>query len=519
MNHAAVLGVLVVLGLAAVAFYPESKKSEVEAPVFAVRRGPLTISVTEYGTIKAREQVIIKNEVEGQTTILYLIPEGTEVEEGDLLIELDSSALQDALLDQQIQVENAEAALIRAKENLAVIRNQAESDIEKAELDLRFAREDLDNYLRGEFPAAIKEAESRIALAQEELRRAEEKLKWSDVLFKEKYISQTELQADELATKKARLDLDLAVGARDLLRDFTYRRRVAELESGVKQGFLALERARRKAAADVVQAEADLRAREAEARRERGRIEKIRNQIEKTRLYAPTGGLVVYATTAEVNWRSNSEPLAEGQVVRERQDLIYLPTARSVMAEIKLHESNLDKVRAGLPVLVTAEALPGRTFSGVVASIAPLPDAQSVWLNPDLKVYDTEIHLDEDGGGLRTGMSCRAEIIVARYDDAVYAPVQAVVQTGGSPTVYVRGKQGFAPRRVEIGLDNNRMVHILGGVKPGEEVSLTPPFRAPEGAAEADHADSEADLQQERRTPSRRERQTGSAQAVKQGRP
>ncbi|MHC4706842.1 MAG: hypothetical protein ACYS8I_07130, partial [Planctomycetota bacterium] len=43
---------------------------------FMVKRGPLRISVTESGTIKARDQVILKNEVEGVTSILYLIPEG-----------------------------------------------------------------------------------------------------------------------------------------------------------------------------------------------------------------------------------------------------------------------------------------------------------------------------------------------------------------------------------------------------------------------------------------------------------
>ena len=101
---------------------------------FTVRPGPLTISVIESGTIKAREQVIIKSEVEGRTTILYLVKEGTQVRKGDLLIELDASRLEDDRIDQQIRVLNAEAAFIRARENLEVVKNQAQSDLEKAEL-------------------------------------------------------------------------------------------------------------------------------------------------------------------------------------------------------------------------------------------------------------------------------------------------------------------------------------------------------------------------------------------------
>jgi len=73
---------------------------------FIVQKGPLTISVTESGTIKPRDQMIIKNEVEGKTSILWLIPEGTEVKQGDLLVELDASQLLDEKINQQISVQN-----------------------------------------------------------------------------------------------------------------------------------------------------------------------------------------------------------------------------------------------------------------------------------------------------------------------------------------------------------------------------------------------------------------------------
>ena len=69
----------------------QSAKEEVGDVLFAVARGRLTISVTEAGTVKPREQVIIKNEVEGRATILYLIPEGQRVKQGDLLARLDQS--------------------------------------------------------------------------------------------------------------------------------------------------------------------------------------------------------------------------------------------------------------------------------------------------------------------------------------------------------------------------------------------------------------------------------------------
>ncbi|UCF15885.1 MAG: hypothetical protein JSW59_00200 [Phycisphaerales bacterium] len=149
----------------------------------------------------------------------------------------------------------------------------------------------------------------------------------------------------------------------------------------------------------------------------------------------------------------------------------------------------MQKVKVGLPVVVTVDAVQEKMFTGKVVKIAMLPDAQMVWLNPDLKIYSTEIHLDEDGTGLRTGMSCRASIVVDQYEDVVYIPVQAVVRIGDQPTAYVMKEGKTEPRKVEIGLDNNRMVHVISGLEPGEEVILTPPL-APAEAQEAKARDA-----------------------------
>jgi len=470
-----VVGAVLTAGVAA--RMSRSNEAVSEMPTFTVRQGPLTISVIQSGTIHALEQEIIKSEVEGQTTIIFLIPEGTIVKKGDLLVQLDASKLEDNLVDQQIRVQNAEAAFIRARENLAVVKNQAKSDISKAELDLQFAREDVPQYVEGEYPKEEKELQSRIKLAEEELERATEKLEWSQRLFEEKYISQTELEADRLTLHRAKLDLELSKTSLSLLKDYTSKRRLAQLNSDVEQAEMALERVKLRTGADIVQAEAELRANEAEFHQEQSKQAKIEEQITKTKIVASREGLVVYATSAQAGRHGRSvEPLDEGQSVRERQELIYLPTANAMMAEIQLHESNLDKVKIGMPVVVTVDAVPGKTFAGHVAKIAPLPDARSMWMNPDLKVYPTRINLEGDNRGLHTGMSCQAEIVIDQYTEATYVPIQAVLQIGHQPTVYLRKGNGMEPQPVEIGLDNNRMIRVVSGLEPGQEVVLTPPL-------------------------------------------
>jgi len=453
-------------------------------PLFEVVQGPLTISVMEAGTIQPREQVILKSEVEGSTTILYLIPEGTLVEKGELLVQLDKSQLEDARVDQEIRVQNGEAAFLGSREGLEVVKNQTQSNIDQAELNFRFAKQDLLKYQEGEYLNKIKELEAQITLAEEELRRNEERLKWSRILFQEKYLSESELKADELSANKAQLDLELSRSNQALYLNYTHKRTLDELESDVKQTEMALERVQRNAKADLVQAEVELRAKEAEYNRQKDKLSKIIEQIEKTEIFAPTDGLVIYATSAKMSspWRQ-SEPLSEGQTVREREELIYLPTANTFKADIKIHESQLDKVKVGLPVRVTVDALPGEAFRGVVVNMAPLPDSQSMFMNPDLKVYNTEIHIERGRELLRTGMTCKAEVIIEEYENAIYVPVQSVLRVGGEPTVYFPGERWPIPRPVKIGLNNNRMVRILDGLRPGEKVLLAPPLQ--EGVVQA----------------------------------
>ncbi|MBN1557060.1 MAG: efflux RND transporter periplasmic adaptor subunit [Lentisphaerae bacterium] len=449
---------------------------------YRVEPGPLTIAIAETGTIQAQEQVIIKSRVPGRVTILWLIPEGEFVEAGDLLVRLDANQLEEQKFDQEIRVQNAEAAFIRAREELEITRSQAASDIETAELDFRFAQQDLEKYREGEYPQSLKEAQVRISLAEEDLQRAAEKAKWSGVLFEEQYISQTELQADALARKKAELDLDLARGDLELLTAYEHKRRLAELESKVKQSSMALERTRRRTQANLVQAEAELRAKEQDFHRQKEKLNEILEKIENTEIKAPSAGQVIYATSVQSRrGRGDEQPLAEGQEVHEMAELIYLPATTRMMAEVKIHETRIENVEIGMPAVVTMDAMPGVTLAGHVHRIGPLPDPQNFWLNPDLKVYDTEIHIDGNGARLRNGMSCKVEIIVERHDAVLSVPIQSVVHVAGEPTVYVvNDRNETRARAVETGLDNNRMIHIKSGLRAGERVLLTPPLDAAE---------------------------------------
>lgn len=492
MKKTVAIALLVAL-VAAVALVlrPRGRQDDATSIYATAVEGPLVISLRESGEIKPSDQITIKSEVEGRTTILSIVPEGTRVKQGDLLVELDTASLEESRINQEITVQNAEAAYIETRENLEVVRNQSKADVELAELKLEFAKEDLAKYEEGEYPNTLNDQIGAVTLAEEEVERARDTLEWSKRLFAEKYLSETELRRDELACKSKELSLTSARGKLELLKNYTYQRQIAQLKSDLSQAEMSLDRVRRTASANNVQAEAKLRAKELEFTRQKDKLQKILDQIDKAKIYAPMDGLVIYATTAAPRWH-NQDPICEGKEVREREDLIVLPTADTYLAEISIHENNLKKVRPGQSVAIRVDAIPDRVFRGTVSKISPLPDSMRIWANPDLKVYKTTIDIDGGGDVLKSGMNCNAEIVVDQYDSALYVPVQAVVRIAGRTTVWVRTPKGNVERPVEIGLDDNRVVRILSGLSAGEEVLLAPPLGESIAASPVEPADEPA---------------------------
>ncbi|OHB63993.1 MAG: hypothetical protein A2Y77_07380 [Planctomycetes bacterium RBG_13_62_9] len=451
------------------------------AAVFVAKRGPLVVSVLEAGVLKAKNPAIIRSSLPRRATIISIVPEGTRVAEGDLLVELDASELIDHLVDHEIMTNNAEAAWINAREALLITKSQAQSSVDLAELRYQFAALDLEKYTGagGQYETDLAAAEGKIKLAEEEMKKAGDYLAWSQRLFDQRYLSNTQLQTDKLALHKAKLTHALATNDLYLLKEYTHRQRLAQLTSDVDQAARALGRAKARARANTAQMEAYLLAREQAYRNELARLARLENEIANSKLYAPTDGMVVYATSIGGDpFHDDRQPLADGVEVWERQELIHLSRSASTIAEVDVHEVSLQKVRVGLPVIVAVDALPGREIMGTVTRIAPLANSQRMWMNPQLKVYKTEIALDTDDPALRSGMNCKAQIIVEQYGDTVCVPVQAVLRVGGQPTVYVLRNGNIEERKVEIGLDDNSMVRIARGVSEGEAVLLTPPAQA-----------------------------------------
>ncbi|GAF71548.1 unnamed protein product, partial [marine sediment metagenome] len=410
--------------------------------------------------------------------------------EGKVLVELDSSDIKQKLTQQEISFLNAEASYTDANESLEIQVKQNTSDIKKGQMKVRFTLMDFQKYvgggvaeelmagtanpvhetneissliesdeLGGEALQKLRELEDNIILADKKFEQASDKLMWTEKLHDKQYVAETKLREDQLEVQSLEIQRKQAKTAKDLFVTYEFPKVLQERLNGYDEAKLELERIEAGARSKLVQAKAKLASSKATYLVRKERLEKLQEQLEACVIKAPSLGQVVYASSMGGMWERRNRPIEIGAEVRERQKIISIPDTSKMKVEIKVHETWVDKVRVGQEAKITVAAFPDKTFAGKVLKKAPLADRQN-WLNPDLKVYVTDVGIDGTHKFLKTGMTAKVEIVIEELKGVISVPIQAVVNIEGKKVCFVSNGSSSERRQVETGAFNDSFVEI-----------------------------------------------------------
>ncbi len=368
---------------------------------YPVTRQDMTVSVLESGSIKAKKSVTIRSEVEGRTTIVSIIPEGTvlteeDVKNGTVILELNSSEMREDLNRQQIAYNTAMADFTDARESLDIQKNQNESDIQQGKLTVLFGLMDLEKYLgQAAADALVADANSRsvtsedfknltldpnqlggeslqtyrqltsdINMAQSEYYLAQNTLDWTKKLAAKDYVAKTELESDKLKAERTQVAHEQAQTAIELFIRYEFPKEAHKFFSDYVEAQRELERILAKARSLQAQAEAKLSNAEATFALEKERLEKLQRQIAASTVKAPCPGMVVYATQGGHGGSRSRTSIEIGREVMEGEEIMSVPSASDVLVDTKVHETNVDKVAIGQKARITVDAMPDTVFSG-----------------------------------------------------------------------------------------------------------------------------------------------------------
>ncbi|MBM4093448.1 MAG: HlyD family efflux transporter periplasmic adaptor subunit, partial [Planctomycetes bacterium] len=308
----------------------------------------------------------------------------------------------------------------------------------------------------------VQEHEDRLAIVERDLEAVTR-------LFEMGYKSPGDMAEAKLNALRARSALARQQAKRRELVEYEHEQSTLRMTGKVQSADRAVVQVAQDNEAYLAQAKSWMESSARTLEREEDRLARYRAQLDKCKIYAPQDGMVAYAVESD-RWGSSST-IAEGVAVRERQHLLSIPDLKHAQVKTAVHESVVDRVKAGMNATVRVEAFPNRQFDATVKSVSVLPNPGG-WLSSDAKVYDTLVVIDEQVEHLKPGMTAVVELYIDHLYDVVCVPVQALIQRGAETWCYVARDNQIQKQPVDLGLTNDRLVEVRSGLDAGDTVVL-----------------------------------------------
>jgi membrane fusion protein (multidrug efflux system) len=205
-------------------------------------------------------------------------------------------------------------------------------------------------------------------------------------------------------------------------------------------------------------------------------VDNMQSAINKKEIHAPFDGI---AGIREVN---------PGQMVPAGQKLLTLQVLDKVFVDFSLPQQDLGKVKTGMPVKMTTDAIEGREFEGTLSAINSAID-------PATRAVSLRATIDNADHALRAGMFARVQVLLPETKSTLYIPATAVAYAPYGNSAYViekkkdekTGKDSLAIRQqfIRTGETRGDFIAVTEGLKEGEEVVSTGVFKMRNGMSVA----------------------------------
>lgn len=412
-----------------------------------VDRGDVIATVEAEGNVESARNMEITCQVDGGSTILWIVPDGTQVNEGDELVRFDSSVTEDLLSQQTIVVERAKAAQIAAEHEQAA------------------ARLALPEYADGTFVELDEEAEVAIAKAEHDLELSRQTLAATKRLMQFGYVSPTQVEAHQYAADQAELQLGIARRAKKVLETYNRPKMTQDLKSRLET------------------AAAMVRSTTAEYELAQSVLGRLHRQLDKCVVRAPRSGLAIHANEPG---RGDGPQIELGALVRQHQPVIWLPDLSTMRVRALVHESSVMRVSLGQRASVRVR---DNDLPAVVTALSnqPVPMKRS---QQHLKYFVVLAEIEAPSPGLRPGETAELTVLLDYRPDVLRAPIEAVAKEEDGVFVCVEHDDTLEPRQVELGTVGDEVAEIRGGLQEGERLLLDPREKLLELGAVSDSSSS-----------------------------
>lgn len=181
-------------------------------------------------------------------------------------------------------------------------------------------------------------------------------------------------------------------------------------------------------------------------------------------------------------------PVKEGNSVTERNNfnegttIATIADMNDLIFQGKVDESEVGKVKLGMPVVLTVGAVAGAKWDAQLEYIAPKGVEDQGAIQFEIRAA---VKLNE-GQTLRSGYSANADIVLERKADAMVIPEGIVTfnTKGDSAFVDVKEGEGWKKTYIKTGLSDGLDIEVLEGITMDTEIKGLKKDEAPEETME-----------------------------------
>jgi len=432
----------------------------------------LDVKIAKDGELQAINNLDIACHVEGANTITYVIPEGTNVKQGDLLVTVDSSNIKHKLDDLKVSLDTYQANLVTAQQYEEIQVSQNQANLESAQIALDLAKLDQEAYDKGTYPQSVEDVQTQLKAAEEVLGNAQDDYNSTMALFGKGYVTPSDVKKAELAVTTAQHARDKAKTAVMVLLNYQHKKDKTNYERAVAAAQLRRDHVKAEKDANLTQRQAITRSTERQVKLLQEQFRDAKEQFDNCTIKAPAAGFVIYASSLD---RNAQTPIQEGTQVRDKQLLIRLPDTSGMKAIVRIPEAQRSRIHVDeknpMRALVRIpQATKSIEVSGWVSHISAIADMSQRWINPDLKEYPVDVTLDWVPPNLKPSESVKAEIFCEHLTAVAAVPLDCVYSAGTDNYVFRRTPTGVEPQKVILGESTETFVQVAHGLAPGMDV-------------------------------------------------
>jgi len=262
-------------------------------------------------------------------------------------------------------------------------------------------------------------------------------------------------------------DVELAKTNHERSVELLKQRLISQADFDATRGRLEEAQNRQRAAAAAISvSQATIEQKQAGVAQFQAIVERITEELGFTTIRSPITGIVLSREVEIGSAVSSILTMGAGAT-----PVLTLGDMNDVYVKGEVSETDIGKVKVGLPARITVETYKDKVFHGKVYKIAPLGKEKD-----NVTSFEVRVSVDNPEGLLLANMSANAEVILEEHKNVLTVPEGAVVYDEKKQTLVeipdATTEKGRKKIPVKLGIATGTKAEVMAGLKEGDRVIL-----------------------------------------------